>query len=120
MNPPLGPGGDNRPHNSYIKPKEPRMELGRTPDFDIVSPALGRIVETAPVGSLYADPKHPYTRALLSAVPRPEPQRMHRQQRIMLEGDAPSPVDPPPGCPFHPRCWHPLKDEACTPDGSHP
>jgi len=75
---------------------------------------LGRIVETAPVGSLYADPKHPYTRALLSAVPRPEPQRTKRRQRIMLEGDVPSPVDPPPGCPFHPRCWHPLKDEACT------
>ena len=75
---------------------------------------LGRIVETAPVGSLYADPKHPYTRALMSAVPRPEPRRTGRQQRIVLEGDVPSPVDPPPGCPFHPRCWHPLRDEACT------
>ncbi len=75
---------------------------------------LGRIVETAPVRSLYTEPKHPYTRALLSAVPRPEPRRDHRHGRIVLEGDVPSPVSPPSGCPFHPRCWHPLKDDACS------
>jgi oligopeptide transport system ATP-binding protein len=64
---------------------------------------LGRIVELADSRALYAEPRHPYTKALLSAIPVPEPSR--RAQRIVLAGDVPSPAKPPPGCPFHPRCF---------------
>ena len=73
---------------------------------------LGRIVELADAEALYLNPLMPYTQALLSAVPVPEPGRV--QQRIVLEGDVPSPADPPSGCPFHPRCQHPLKDADCA------
>jgi oligopeptide/dipeptide ABC transporter ATP-binding protein len=73
---------------------------------------LGRIVEMGDASAVINDPRHPYTRALLSAVPVPEPGR--RRERIVLLGDVPSPTDPPPGCPFHPRCQHPLKDAECA------
>jgi oligopeptide/dipeptide ABC transporter ATP-binding protein len=62
---------------------------------------LGHIVELGAADDVYNNPKHPYTAALLSAVPKGE---LGRRERIVLTGDVPSPVDPPPGCPFHPRC----------------
>jgi len=71
---------------------------------------LGRIVETAPAAELYARPRHPYTEALLAAVPVPDPAR-RGQKRALLGGDVPSPITPPPGCPFHPRC--PIRGDGC-------
>jgi oligopeptide/dipeptide ABC transporter ATP-binding protein len=65
---------------------------------------LGRIVELASARSLYRRPRHPYTEALLSAAPVPEPGA--RRARIRLQGELPNPLHPPTGCPFHPRCPH--------------
>ncbi len=67
---------------------------------------LGRVVEEAPSAELFARPHHPYTQALLSAVPTTDPIQEKKRRRLMLAGEPPSPLNPPAGCAFHPRCAH--------------
>lgn len=75
---------------------------------------LGKVVETATANELYDKPFHPYSNALLSAVPIPDPRRNAARERVILEGDVPSPIDPPSGCRFHTRCrW---ATDVCTQD----
>ncbi|HVR34923.1 MAG TPA: ABC transporter ATP-binding protein, partial [Methylomirabilota bacterium] len=70
---------------------------------------LGRVVETGDAREVVRAPQHPYTRALISAVPSLDPES--KRERILLPGELPSPIDPPPGCPFHPRC--PVAEARC-------
>jgi oligopeptide/dipeptide ABC transporter ATP-binding protein len=65
---------------------------------------LGKIVETGKTQDVFENPQHPYTKALLSAIPLPDPLKEAQRKRVLLEGDPPSPMNPPTGCPFHPRC----------------
>lgn len=67
---------------------------------------LGRIVELGEATDVFSTPLHPYTKALVSAIPIPDPKKERQRQRILLNGDPPSPIDPPQGCAFHPRCPH--------------
>jgi oligopeptide transport system ATP-binding protein len=71
---------------------------------------LGHIVEIAERNEIYANPLHPYTEALLSAVPIPDPITDAQRERILLTGEVPSPLNPPRGCVFHPRCWMATKE----------
>lgn len=69
---------------------------------------LGGLVEVADKNSIYSEPLHPYTQALISAIPEPDPRK--KKDRIILEGDVPSPINPPSGCTFHPRCRHAMQE----------
>ncbi|NSL51463.1 ABC transporter ATP-binding protein [Bacillus sp. P2(2020)] len=73
---------------------------------------LGKLVELAESEELYEQPLHPYTKALLSAIPLPDPRLERTREKIILKGEIPSPIDPPTGCRFHPRC--PVKKEICV------
>jgi dipeptide transport system ATP-binding protein len=79
---------------------------------DVMVMYLGHVVEQGPAAEVFAHPKHPYTRALLSATPQADPER--KRQRIVLKGELPSPLAPPPGCAFHPRC--PIAYDRCRLD----
>jgi oligopeptide/dipeptide ABC transporter ATP-binding protein len=73
---------------------------------------LGKLMEVSPAEELYAKPIHPYTSALLGAIPIPDPRENRRRERLVVSGEPPNPIDPPSGCVFHPRC--PRATEVCS------
>ena len=75
---------------------------------------LGKIVEFALADEIFSNPQHPYTEALLSAIPLPDPEKQKQRSRIILSGDIPSPLSPPQGCSFHPRCRY--AEDSCRRD----
>ena len=88
------------------------LEVVRHVSDEVLVMYLGRVAETGPRDPVYDTPRHPYTTALLSAAPAADPDTAARRQRIILTGDVPSPIDPPEGCRFHPRC--PKARELCS------
>ena len=83
---------------------------------DVMVMYLGKAAETGPKSAIFETPRHPYTRTLLAATPIADPR--HRRERIKVSGELPSPLDPPPGCAFHPRC--PLANERCRTEVPQP
>jgi peptide/nickel transport system ATP-binding protein len=90
------------------------LEVVRHVSDEVMVMYLGRVAESGPREPVYENPRHPYTAALLSAAPAADPEAAATRQRILLTGDVPSPIDPPSGCRFHPRC--PKVQELCSQD----